>query len=100
MFKVGIDLDCLLENQTFSWVVVNKPESNIKIHLYTERGDDLENRIRKLALYFPSLLKLDMFTKKEDCDFIVDTVDKPGDWFTIKEKIVRCMNEYRTVRRQ
>lgn len=93
MIKVGIDLDCLLENRGFSRIVLDMHSDNVQIHLTTETANNLDKRLSMLFNLFPKLKRINLFTRKEDCRLHVNKVNTPADWFEIRTRIVRLINE-------
>ena len=86
--KIGIDLDCLLSKPSFSKAVVDHDYRDIRIYFTTENLSNLKERITNLLIRYPEFGTFEkIFDKKEHCDYHIDKIDLPEEWFSHKAKI-------------
>jgi hypothetical protein len=86
--NVGVDLDCLLEKGKFSKNVVHHDTRDIRVYFTTENFTNVTERVTTLLHNYPEFKTLEnIFTKKENCDYHIDNIDLPEEWFKHKTNI-------------
>lgn len=93
MIKVGIDMDCLINNRGLSKFCLDFISPKVKVFLTTDSAENLNSRLSELFYLFPQLKRINLFTNKEDCNFHINNVKIPADWITYRVEIIKLLKE-------